>query len=87
MCSALAVMAAAWTLASGQQAVSWDRARESIGKYRTMLDSSGLVEVGTNLPPNVPRDDLAALCAGRQEAVKRRTDCRDHAAAQPGSWR
>jgi hypothetical protein len=71
VCSALAVLAAAWTLAWDQQAVSWDRARESIGKYRTMLDSSGLVEVGTNLPPNVPRDDLAALCAGRQEAVKR----------------
>ena len=70
-CGALAVMAAAWTLAAPQQAVSWDRAREAIGKYRTMLDSSGLVEVGSNLPPNIRRDDLAALCAGRQEAVKR----------------
>ncbi len=56
------------------QGVSWERARESIGKYRTMLDSSGLVEVGSSMPPNVRRDDLQALCAGRQQAVTRARD-------------
>ena len=53
------------------QGVSWQRARESIGKYRTMLDSSGLVEVGSSMPPGVRRDDLQALCTGRQQAVNR----------------
>ena len=55
-------------------AVSWARARESIGRYRTILDSSGLVEVGAHLPPSVRRDVLSALCEGRREAVQRARD-------------
>jgi hypothetical protein len=69
LCAAACLAAAAQT--GGQQAVSWEKAREAIAKYRTVLDSSGLVEVGAQLPTHVSRDDLAALCGGRKEAIRR----------------
>jgi hypothetical protein len=67
---AVAVCASA-TWAAGQQSIGWDRAREYMGQYRTMLDSSGLVEVGNNMPPHVRRDNLQSLCKARTEAVER----------------
>ena len=70
-CAAAGLALAVASQSGGQQAVSWEKARAAIAKYRTVLDSSGLVEVGAQLPPHVRRDDLAALCEGRKEAVRR----------------
>ena len=67
-------LAASWSGAAQQQSVAWDKARAEIARYRTMLDSSGLVEVGANMPPGVRRDDLQALCVGRQQSVGRARD-------------
>jgi hypothetical protein len=72
-----AVLAASWSGAAQQQSVAWDRARAEIAKYRTTLDSSGLVEVGAHMPPGVKRDDLQALCAARQQAIVRARDFAD----------
>jgi FG-GAP-like repeat/ASPIC and UnbV len=60
-----------WSITAQSQGVAWERARETVGRFRAMVDSSGLVEVGSNIPPNVRRDDLQSLCAGRQEAIVR----------------
>jgi FG-GAP-like repeat/ASPIC and UnbV len=68
------LVSSTWTAAAQQQGVAWDRAREAITKYRTMLDSSGLVEVGANMAPGVRRDDLQALCTGRRQAIERARD-------------
>jgi hypothetical protein len=61
----------AWQPAQQNPAISWDRARQAVGRFRTMLDTSGLVEVDGQLPPNVRHDDLQAMCAARQEAVRK----------------
>jgi hypothetical protein len=66
-----AACASALAWGAGQQSVAWDRAREFMGQYRTMIDSSGLVEVGANLPPHVRRDNLQSLCTARKEAIGR----------------
>ena len=68
------------------RAVSWDRARAEIAKYRTTLDNSGLVEVDARISPRVDAEDLQALCRARTAAV---TDGRRHgesllAALPPG---
>jgi hypothetical protein len=68
------VVAVSFAQSSDQQAIAWDRARETIGRYRTMPDSSGLVEVGANMPPGVRRDDLQALCTARQQSIARARD-------------
>src|SRR3954451_7540265 len=67
-------LAASWSGAAQQQSVAWDKARAEIAKYRTTLDSSGLVEVGANMPPGVKRDDLQALCVARKQSVERARD-------------
>ena len=59
------------TVAGQQQSISWDRARAAISKYRTMIDTSGLVEVGANAPPEVRSDDLQALCTARKQSIER----------------
>src|SRR5262245_66553546 len=60
-----------WRITAQSQGVAWERARETVGRFRTMIDSSGLVEVGSNIPPNIRRDDLQSLCEGRKEAIVR----------------
>src|SRR4249920_1006432 len=66
----------AWTLVSAQRppgtsrAISWEKAREAIGKYRPVLDHSGLVEVDNSLPPGVDAEDLPALCRARDQAIE-----------------
>jgi hypothetical protein len=73
---AIALLSSAmWTLLGAQQprakrGVSWERAREAAGKYRTVLDNSGLVEIDNSLPPNVDAEDLPALCQARERAIE-----------------
>jgi len=71
---------AAWALVVGhaqssdQRAIVWSRAEESAsGLYRTITDGSGLVEVDTEYPPEVDADDLAAVCRGKDAAIRRAT--------------
>ena len=52
-----------------KRAVSWDRARAEIARYRATLDSSGLVDVDACISPRVDAEDLQALCQARREAV------------------
>jgi hypothetical protein len=49
--------------------VNWDRARQAMSQYRTVVDSSGLVEIDQHLPTNVDASNLAALCRGRNQAI------------------
>ena len=73
MSAALAAMIVAsgvWVIGAQTPQITWQRARDHISKYRTILDSSGLVEIGAHMPPTVRRDSLRALCEGRNEAVK-----------------
>ncbi len=59
---------------SGQRAIVWSRAEESAsGLYRTVTDGSGLVEVDTEYPTEVDSDDLAAVCRGKDAAIRRAT--------------
>jgi len=51
------------------RAVSWDRARAEIAKYRATLDTSGLVDVDAHISPRVDAEDLDALCRARQDAI------------------
>jgi hypothetical protein len=76
LATALALLVATPGTTGGQQqsAISWDRAREAITKYRTMVDSSGLVEVGANAPPGVRSDDIQALCTARKQSIERARD-------------
>ena len=65
----------AWTLVSAQRpagpsrAISWEKAREAIGKYRAVPDNSGLVEIDNSLPA-VDAEDLPALCRARDLALE-----------------
>jgi hypothetical protein len=76
LATAFALLVATPGATRGQQqsAISWDRAREAITKYRTMVDSSGLVEVGANAPPGVRSDDIQALCTARKQSIERARD-------------
>jgi hypothetical protein len=58
--------------APGQQkpTVGWERAREFTKQYRTVIDTSGLVEIDSSLPATVDAEDLQALCAARNRAVE-----------------
>src|SRR5689334_2570672 len=51
------------------RAVGWSRAQAEIAKYRTTLDTSGLVDVDALISPRVDAEDLQALCRARTEAV------------------
>ena len=53
-----------------KRAVSWDRARAEVSKYRATIDSSGLVDVDAYISPRVDAEDLQALCQARRDAVK-----------------
>jgi hypothetical protein len=64
-----------WTLLGAQQprakrGVSWEWAGVAAGKYRTVLDNSGLVEIDNSLPPNIDAEDLSALCQARERAIE-----------------
>ena len=68
----LLFLACALTLAGqspADRAVSWDRARAELAKYRTTPDNSGLVEVDARISTRVDAEDLQALCRARKEAV------------------
>ncbi len=70
---ALALALALTLIANAQQeqgrAVSWERARAEIAKYRATLDTSGLVDVDAHISPRVDAEDLDALCRARQDAI------------------
>ena len=70
----LTLVAAAWTVVGAQRSptrgVSWERAREAAGKYRTVADHSGLVEVDNALPADTDAEDLSALCRARDRAIE-----------------
>ncbi len=70
----LALVAAAGAVIVAQRppgrGVSWERAREAIGKYRAVTDHSGLVEIGNSLPPDTNAEDLAGLCRSRERAIE-----------------
>jgi hypothetical protein len=55
--------------AAGERAVSWDRARAEIARYRATVDNSGLVDVDAHIAPRVDAEDLQAMCRARQEAI------------------
>ena len=57
-------------LGQAERAVIWERAREATERYRTVIDSSGLVDVDAHLPPGVNSEDLQALCRGRNRAIE-----------------
>ena len=62
-----------FTLASAQsppRTVNWDRARQAMSQYHTVIDSSGLVEVDEHLPSNIDPGNLQSLCAGRNESIR-----------------
>jgi hypothetical protein len=71
--AASAAVCSLFTLVSGQQpprTVNWDRARQAMSQYRTVIDSSGLVEVDEHLPGNIDATNLQALCNGRNESIR-----------------
>src|SRR4029077_4925088 len=82
----------AWALVSAQRppgpsrAISWEKAREAIGKYRPVPDHSGLVEVDNSLPPGVDAEDLPALCRARDQAIEHARSVGTSALAEIGSW-
>jgi len=82
----------AWTLLSAQRppgpsrAISWEKAREAIGKYRPVPDHSGLVEVDNSLPTSVDAEDLPALCRARDQAIEHARSVGAAALAELGSW-
>ena len=57
-------------LGQAERADIWERAREATERYRTVIDSSGLVDVDAHLPPAVNAEDLQALCRGRDRAIE-----------------
>jgi len=73
----LAALAAALGLLAGgapspaqeSRSVIWEKAREATAQYRTVVDTSGLVEVDSFLPPGVDAENLQALCDGRNRAI------------------
>ena len=65
-------VAGIFALASAQappRTVNWDRARQAMSQYRTVVDSSGLVEIDQHLPTSVDAGNLAALCKARNDAI------------------
>jgi hypothetical protein len=64
-----------WISASTQppaapgRAVSWDRARAEIARFRATPDTSGLVDVDAHIAPDVDAEDLEALCTARRTAI------------------
>jgi hypothetical protein len=58
------------TAGQGERAVIWERAREATDRYRTVVDSSGLVDVDSHLSPGVDAEDLQALCRARERAIE-----------------
>jgi FG-GAP-like repeat/ASPIC and UnbV len=49
--------------------VNWAKAREMTSRYREIVDLSGLVEVGAEVPTSASPEDLQALCAARREGI------------------
>ena len=52
------------------RSVIWDRARQATERYRTVVDSSGLVEVDAFISPGVDAEDLQSLCRERNRAIE-----------------
>src|SRR4051812_17497843 len=50
--------------------VNWDRARQAMSQYRTVVDSSGLVEIDEHLPANIDAGNLQSLCKGRNDSIR-----------------
>lgn len=67
--AALCVAVVAGAGAGQERAVNWERALETVARYRAVLDISGLVEIDSRIPA-VDAEDLQALCEARREAVK-----------------
>ncbi len=64
-----------------KRVVIWSRASEAAaGLYRTITDGSGLVEVDSEVPPELDSNDLDAVCRAKDEAIRRAT-----IRSQPGS--
>ena len=76
ICIAAACAAAVPLVAQGKPpgqerpGVLWEKALEATSQYRTVVDTSGLVEVDSALPLDVNQEDLQSLCEGRNRAIK-----------------
>src|SRR5262245_47885076 len=49
--------------------VNWTRARQLLSRFRLPVDTSGLFEVDSELPPTMDAEDLEAMCAARQASI------------------
>jgi len=69
---ALAAAVGLFTLAEAQappRTVNWDRARQAMSQYRTVVDSSGLVEIDEHLPTSMDATSLTSICKARNDAI------------------
>jgi hypothetical protein len=85
--AAAAPAALAQVVSGPQRAVNWNRALETVGKYRTVVDVSGLVEVDAQIPQGVDAEDLQALCDARRQAVVRARQAGEQELASFGNGR
>jgi ASPIC and UnbV/FG-GAP-like repeat len=73
--------------AAESRAVNWAKARDAAGKYRTVIDLAGLVEVDSRMPDGVDPEDLRGLCTAHQEAVKSLRREAEASLRELGTWR
>ena len=66
--------------------INWARARDLNASYRTVVDSSGLVEIAGASRPVDPTD-LAGLCTARQEVVGTARAKVERELRELGQWR
>src|SRR5260221_12891368 len=68
------------------QAINWARARDINARYRTVVDTSGLVEIA-GASRVVDPTDLAGLCTARQEVVALAGGKTEIELGELGEWR
>src|SRR5260221_2003709 len=68
------------------QAIKWARARDINARYRTVVDTSGLVEIA-GASRVVDPTDLAGLCTARQEVVALARGRTEIELGELGEWR
>ncbi|HEY8151644.1 MAG TPA: CRTAC1 family protein [Vicinamibacteria bacterium] len=83
---ALAALGATPPATETPQAINWARARDINAAYRTVVDSSGLVEIA-GASRAVDPTDLAGLCTARQEVVGSARGKVERELRELGQWR
>ncbi len=73
--------------AAESRSVNWAKARDAAGKYSTVVDLAGLVEVDSRMPDGVDPEDLRGLCTAHQEAVKSLRREAEAGLRELGTWR